>query len=153
MIVRAKALEKQEGREAPSGPVISSFEPLDECCESKRHEAVTHDIEPRRFVDRVGVECEQSTCESGGGPGGGGTATVMTSGSGVTLGAATKPEGVTISRFNSGPSAGTSMLIVGDTGGNRIEGRPAAGGAWQLIGTPNNIGSFVGMFRSPSKIR
>ncbi len=85
----------------------------------------------------------------GGNPG---PATVLaTIGSG--LGFVRLPEGVTVSMFTAGPLAGISFLSVGDTANNRIVGRPVDTATWQLVGAPNNVGSAIGQFRSPSKIR
>ena len=42
---------------------------------------------------------------------------------------------------------------VGDTANHRIVGRPLDTATWQLVGVPNNVGSSIGQFRSPSKIR
>ncbi|HNG92595.1 MAG TPA: hypothetical protein PLB32_07355, partial [Acidobacteriota bacterium] len=72
---------------------------------------------------------------------------------GSQLGQVNKAEGVTVSFFTAGPFAGNVLLVVGDTFNNRIQGRFLPNGAWSLIGTPNNIGSGVGQFRNPSKIR
>ncbi|HNJ39954.1 MAG TPA: hypothetical protein PKZ53_05655, partial [Acidobacteriota bacterium] len=63
------------------------------------------------------------------------------------------PEGVTVTAFLMGDLAGGSSLIVGDTLNHRVQGRFLAGGAWQLVGVPNNAGSLIGQFRSLSKIR
>ena len=62
-------------------------------------------------------------------------------------------EGVTITLFTAGPFAGQPMVIIGDTNNNRIVGRFAAGSQWFLVGNPNNLGTGIGQFRSPSKIR
>ena len=72
---------------------------------------------------------------------------------GSQLGQVNRPEGVTISQFLSGPFVGTPVLIVGDTGNNRIQGRFLPTGSWTLIGAPNGLGTGVGQFRAPSKIR
>ncbi|HNG94199.1 MAG TPA: hypothetical protein PLB32_15460, partial [Acidobacteriota bacterium] len=72
---------------------------------------------------------------------------------GSSLGQVNQPEGVTITQFVTGPLAGSPLLVVGDTANNRIQGRPLPTGGWTLIGAPNGIGSGVGQFRSPSKIR
>lgn len=72
---------------------------------------------------------------------------------GSQLGQVNRPEGVTISQFLSGPFSGNSVLVVGDTGNNRIQGRFLPTGQWNLIGSPNGIGTGVGQFRSPGKIR
>ncbi len=72
---------------------------------------------------------------------------------GSQLGQVNKAEGVTVSFFTAGPFAGNVLLVVGDTFNNRIQGRFLPNGAWSLIGAPNNIGSGVGQFRNPSKIR
>ncbi|MBI4751529.1 MAG: DUF11 domain-containing protein [Acidobacteria bacterium] len=80
-------------------------------------------------------------------------ATVMTTGTGSSMGQVNKPEGVTICRFETGTFAGQSFMAVGDTSNNRIVGQLLAGGAWSLVGIPNNLGSGTGQFRSPSKIR
>ncbi|MBI4750742.1 MAG: NHL repeat-containing protein [Acidobacteria bacterium] len=72
---------------------------------------------------------------------------------GVALGQVNQPEGVTLTQFITGPLAGNTLLVVGDTANNRIQGRPLPTGGWTLIGAPNGIGSGVGQFRSPSKIR
>lgn len=73
--------------------------------------------------------------------------------SGSLLGQVNQAEGVTVTQFSMGPSAGGPMLIVGDTGNNRIEGRFIPTGGWQLIGAPNGIGTGIGQFRAPSKIQ
>ena len=78
--------------------------------------------------------------------------TAITS-TGSSLGQTNAPEGVTVSQFTAGTFAGQSLLVIGDTGNNRIQGRPVAGGTFQLVGVPNNIGSSAGQFRNPSKIR
>ncbi|MBI4748116.1 MAG: putative Ig domain-containing protein [Acidobacteria bacterium] len=72
---------------------------------------------------------------------------------GSQLGQVNRPEGVTVVTFTSGPFAGGPMLIVGDTSNNRIQGRYIPTGQWNLVGSPNNIGSGTGQFRSPSKIQ
>ncbi|MBI4747854.1 MAG: filamentous hemagglutinin N-terminal domain-containing protein [Acidobacteria bacterium] len=72
---------------------------------------------------------------------------------GSQLGQVNKAEGVTVSFFTAGPFAGNVLLVVGDTFNNRIQGRFLPNGAWSLVGTPNNIGSGIGQFRNPSKIR
>ncbi|MBI4747502.1 MAG: DUF11 domain-containing protein [Acidobacteria bacterium] len=72
---------------------------------------------------------------------------------GSQLGQVNRAEGVTICQFAAGPFAGQSSLVVGDTLNNRIQGRLLASGPWALIGAPNGIGSGVGQFRAPSKIR
>ncbi len=88
--------------------------------------------------------------------------------SGAGLGQVRNPEGVTFSVFSAGPLAGRLMLSVGDTGNSRIVGLDlgdaitqssatwvgsASFGFWQLVGTPNRLGSQVGQFRAPSKVR
>ncbi|MBI4750738.1 MAG: NHL repeat-containing protein [Acidobacteria bacterium] len=77
--------------------------------------------------------------------------TMALTGSG--LGQVNRPEGVTISQFLNGPLSGAPVLIVGDTSNHRIQGRFLPTGQWNLIGSPNGIGTGVGQFRSPSKIR
>lgn len=72
---------------------------------------------------------------------------------GSQLGQVNRAEGVTVCLFASGPLAGQSSLVVGDTLNNRIQGRFIPTGQWNLIGAPNGIGSGVGQFRAPSKIR
>ncbi|HNJ39278.1 MAG TPA: hypothetical protein PKZ53_02225, partial [Acidobacteriota bacterium] len=72
---------------------------------------------------------------------------------GTLLGQVNKAEGITVCQFASGPFAGQSSLVVGDTLNNRIQGRFLASGPWALLGAPNGIGSGVGQFRAPSKIR
>ena len=72
---------------------------------------------------------------------------------GSALGQVRAPEGVTVNRFMTGPLAGISFLSVGDTANHRIVGRPLDTATWQLVGVPNNVGSSIGQFRSPSKIR
>ncbi|HNB73068.1 MAG TPA: hypothetical protein PLS70_18250 [Acidobacteriota bacterium] len=99
--------------------------------------------------------------------GGNGETGVLLSQSGSALGQVRNPEGVAFSVFSTGPLAGRLMLSVGDTGNNRIVGLdlgdasnqsstawPAlsSSGFWQLVGTPNRLGSQVGQFRAPSKI-
>ncbi|MBI4748109.1 MAG: hypothetical protein HY774_06440 [Acidobacteria bacterium] len=86
---------------------------------------------------------------AGGNPG---PATVLAT-IGSTLGKVRLPEGVTVNLFTVGPLAGISFLSVGDTANNRIVGRPVDTATWQLVGAPNNVGSAIGQFRSPSKIR
>lgn len=77
---------------------------------------------------------------------------------GSQLGQVNRPEGVTINygffsqswrkQFFEGP-----MLIVSDTGNNRIQGRVLdSPGQWNLVGAPNGSGSLIGQFRFPSKI-
>ncbi|HNB73360.1 MAG TPA: choice-of-anchor Q domain-containing protein [Acidobacteriota bacterium] len=73
--------------------------------------------------------------------------------SGAALGQVNRPEGVTVTIFAQGSLAGIPVLIVGDTFNHRIQGRFLPTGQWNLIGVPNNIGSGVGQFRAPSKIR
>ncbi|HNB72050.1 MAG TPA: proprotein convertase P-domain-containing protein [Acidobacteriota bacterium] len=86
-------------------------------------------------------------------PGGiSGPATVLAT-QGGALGQVRSPEGVTVTAFLMGDLAGGSSLIVGDTLNHRVQGRFLAGGAWQLVGVPNNAGSLIGQFRSLSKIR
>ena len=80
-------------------------------------------------------------------------ATVMTTGPGSSMGQVNKPEGITICRFETGTFAGQSFTAVGDTSNNRIVGQLLAGGAWSLVGAPNNLGSGTGQFRSPGKVR
>lgn len=70
---------------------------------------------------------------------------------GPQLGQVNAPEGVTVSRFASGPFAGQSVLVIADTGNHRLESRLIAGGPWSPVGSPN--GSGPGQFRAPSKIR
>ncbi|HNG93248.1 MAG TPA: hypothetical protein PLB32_10655, partial [Acidobacteriota bacterium] len=72
---------------------------------------------------------------------------------GNTLGQVNRPEGVAIKFFQNGPLSGDLFLVVSDTSNNRIQGRFLSAGPWNLVGVPNNIGSGVGQFRSPSKIR
>ena len=72
---------------------------------------------------------------------------------GSQLGQVNRPEGVTVVQFTSGPFAGGPFLVVGDTSNNRIQGRFIPTGQWNLVGSPNNIGSGVGQFRAPSKIQ
>ncbi|HMZ82253.1 MAG TPA: hypothetical protein PLL06_21320, partial [Acidobacteriota bacterium] len=79
-----------------------------------------------------------------------GTAWALT---GNTLGQVNRPEGVAIKFFQNGPLSGDLFLVVSDTSNNRIQGRFLSAGPWNLVGVPNNIGSGVGQFRSPSKIR
>lgn len=77
---------------------------------------------------------------------------------GSSLGQVNRPEGVTISygfysepwskQLGSGP-----MLVVSDTGNNRIQARPLdSPGQWDLVGAPNGSGTQIGQFRFPSKI-
>ena len=79
-----------------------------------------------------------------------GTAWALT---GSALGQVNRPEGVAIKFFQNGPLSGDLFLVVSDTSNNRIQGRFLSAGPWNLVGVPNNIGSGVGQFRSPSKIR
>ncbi|HNJ42329.1 MAG TPA: hypothetical protein PKZ53_17710, partial [Acidobacteriota bacterium] len=86
---------------------------------------------------------------------------------GSAVGQVRGAEGVAVNVFAAGPLAGITVLAVGDTSNNRIQGldlssvaRPESSltvgpaiGTWQLLGTPNNIGSQVGKFRSPGKIK
>ncbi|MBI4748124.1 MAG: hypothetical protein HY774_06515 [Acidobacteria bacterium] len=72
---------------------------------------------------------------------------------GSQLGQVNRPEGVTVTQFATGPFAGGPFLVVGDTSNNRIQGRFIPTGQWNLVGSPNNIGSGVGQFRAPSKIQ
>jgi sugar lactone lactonase YvrE len=72
---------------------------------------------------------------------------------GSALGQVNQPEGVTITQFVTGPLAGSPLLVVGDTSNNRIQGRFLPTGSWTLAGTPNGLGTGVGQFRAPSKIR
>ncbi len=72
---------------------------------------------------------------------------------GSGLGQVRGAEGVSVTQFITGPYAGGQILVIGDTGNNRIQGRSLPTGGWTLIGAPNGIGSGVGQFRSPSKIR
>lgn len=87
-----------------------------------------------------------------------GPATVLTT-SGVSLGQTRLPEGITFCLFTTGALAGDTSVIVGDSANNRIEGRILAAGAWQLVtGNPAppqtaTVGSSIGQFRAPSKIR
>ena len=80
-----------------------------------------------------------------------GSSAMALTGSG--LGQVSAAEGVTVTQFVAGPYVGGPMLIVGDTGNNRIEGRFIPTGSWTLIGAPNGLGTGVGQFRAPSKIR
>lgn len=70
---------------------------------------------------------------------------------GTQMGQVNQPEGVTVKFFSSGSFAGSTLLVVADTGNNRIQGRFLPTGGWSLIGSPNNIGSGIGQFRAPSK--
>ncbi|HMZ80607.1 MAG TPA: hypothetical protein PLL06_12970, partial [Acidobacteriota bacterium] len=70
---------------------------------------------------------------------------------GIQMGQVNQPEGVTVKFFSSGSFAGSTLLVVADTGNNRIQGRFLPTGGWSLIGSPNNIGSGIGQFRAPSK--
>lgn len=79
-----------------------------------------------------------------------GTAWALT---GSALGQVNRPEGVAIKFFQNGPLSGDLFLVVSDTSNNRIQGRFLSAGPWNLVGAANNIGSGVGQFRSPSKIR
>ncbi len=72
---------------------------------------------------------------------------------GTQLGQVNRPEGVTVCRFTSGPQAGAQFLVIGDTLNHRIQGRLVSGGPWSLVGLPNGVGTTVGRFRGPSKIR
>ena len=72
---------------------------------------------------------------------------------GSQLGQVNRAEGVTVCQFATGPFAGQSSLVIGDTLNNRIQGRFIPTGQWNLIGAPNGIGSGTGQFRAPSKIR
>ncbi|HNC45413.1 MAG TPA: SMP-30/gluconolactonase/LRE family protein, partial [Acidobacteriota bacterium] len=72
---------------------------------------------------------------------------------GSLLGQVNFAEGVTVTLFTAGPFAGQPMVIIGDTNNNRVIGRFAAGSQWFLVGNPNNLGTGIGQFRSPSKIR
>ncbi|HNB70329.1 MAG TPA: hypothetical protein PLS70_04280, partial [Acidobacteriota bacterium] len=81
-----------------------------------------------------------------------GTATALCL-SGTTLGKVRAPEGVTISVFTAGSLTGGEFLVVSDTTNNRIQGRLLSGATWVLVGTPNGLGSGLGQFRAPSKIR
>ncbi|MBI4751103.1 MAG: SMP-30/gluconolactonase/LRE family protein [Acidobacteria bacterium] len=81
-----------------------------------------------------------------------GTATALCL-SGTTLGKVRAPEGVTISVFTAGSLTGGEFLVVSDTTNNRIQGKLLSGTTWTLVGTPNGLGSGIGQFRAPSKIR
>lgn len=72
---------------------------------------------------------------------------------GSLLGQVKGPESVTISQFFTGPYAGGPFLSVSDTLNHRIQGRLIPTGSWALVGFPNNLGTGIGSFRSPSKIR
>ena len=72
---------------------------------------------------------------------------------GSGLGQVSAAEGVTVTQFVTGPYVVGPMLIVGDTGNNRIEGRFIPTGSWTLIGAPDGVGTGVGQFRSLSKIQ
>ena len=100
--------------------------------------------------------------------GGNGETGVLLSPGGSALGQVRNPEGVTFSVFSTGPLAGRFLLSVGDTGNNRIVGldlgdasnqssttwaTSSSSGFWQLVGAPNRLGSQVGQFRAPSKIK
>ncbi|MBI4751522.1 MAG: NHL repeat-containing protein [Acidobacteria bacterium] len=73
--------------------------------------------------------------------------------SGTQLGQVRQPEGITTSQFTSGWLAGIPIIVVGDTANNRIVGRPIGTGSWLYIGSPDNVGTGIGQFRAPSKIR
>ncbi|MBI4749666.1 MAG: PD40 domain-containing protein [Acidobacteria bacterium] len=72
---------------------------------------------------------------------------------GTLLGKVNNAEGIVVKTFTAGPSAGTTLLVVSDTGNNRIQGKELPTGGWSLVGAPNNVGSGVGQFRGPSKIQ
>ncbi|MBI4751355.1 MAG: VCBS repeat-containing protein [Acidobacteria bacterium] len=76
---------------------------------------------------------------------------------GSPLGQVRLPEGLTISQgILLGGAAGTSALIIGDSANNRIQGslNPTTPISFGLVGAPlGGVGSGVGQFRSPSKIR
>lgn len=86
-----------------------------------------------------------------------GPVTVLAS-SGSTLGGAIGkvrlPEGITVTDFS-----GVETLLVADSGNNRVQQFPLAGGTWEAVsGTPNppqtgQSGSSIGQFRAPSGVR
>jgi len=59
-------------------------------------------------------------------------------------------EGITITSFTQGPLAGGSSLIISDSLNSRIQGRMLNGTTWTVLG---DIGTSVGKFRNPSKLR
>ncbi|HNH85213.1 MAG TPA: hypothetical protein PL157_22790, partial [Acidobacteriota bacterium] len=80
-----------------------------------------------------------------------GPALVMAS-IGSSLGQVRAPEGVTITGFNGGPLTGIA-LVVSDTANNRIVGT-VDGVTWSKVGDPfGGVGTQIGLFRSPSKIK
>lgn len=80
-----------------------------------------------------------------------GPALVMAS-IGSSFGQVRAPEGVTITGFNGGPLNGVA-LVVSDTANNRIVGT-VDGVTWVKVGDPfGGVGTQVGLFRSPSKIK
>ncbi len=76
---------------------------------------------------------------------------------GSSFGKTRLPEGVTVCQgVVLGGLATESALIVGDTANNRIQGSltPADPLSYELVGNPlGGVGSLIGNFRSPSKIR
>ena len=76
---------------------------------------------------------------------------------GSSFGKTRLPEGVTVCQgVVLGGMATESALIVGDTANNRIQGSltPADPLSYELVGNPlGGVGSLIGNFRSPSKIR
>ncbi|MBI4747381.1 MAG: hypothetical protein HY774_02790 [Acidobacteria bacterium] len=80
-----------------------------------------------------------------------GPALVMAS-IGSSLGQVRAPEGVTIAGFNGGPLNGIA-LVVSDTANNRIVAT-VDGVTWAKVGDPfGGVGTQIGLFRSPSKIK
>ncbi|HNJ39145.1 MAG TPA: HYR domain-containing protein [Acidobacteriota bacterium] len=90
-------------------------------------------------------------------PGGAAGPAVLLLNIGSTFGKARLPEGVTVCQgVVLGGMATESALIVGDTANNRIQGSltPADPLSYELVGNPlGGVGSLIGNFRSPSKIR
>ncbi|MBX7223175.1 MAG: immunoglobulin domain-containing protein [Blastocatellia bacterium] len=90
-------------------------------------------------------------------PGGAaGAATLLSTGPASGAGQVRTAEGITVCQGPViGGATGTSAVIVGDTQNNRIIGSttPTVLASYVLVGTPNNVGSATGQFRTPSKIR
>ncbi len=78
-------------------------------------------------------------------PSGGGTATILAS-AGNGLNQVRLPEGIKPAFFTTGPLANTGLLLVSDTGNNRLLALPLPAGTGQLLG---GTGSSIGQFRSP----
>ncbi|HNG96565.1 MAG TPA: HYR domain-containing protein, partial [Acidobacteriota bacterium] len=84
------------------------------------------------------------------------TAATLICSSGSALGQVRAPEGVVIGAGEILGGGPTSVAIfISDTGNNRVQGSflPTGPGSFVLVSTPNNVGSGMGQFRAPSKIR